>query len=226
MPMELVPPVTPPEPEAIRDELETLQDTVTMHTCRLTAMEEEGRELGNHLGQIEQLASALKIRCSEGDGDAVTQLDALEAEQRTIERRREGLALRIVSLQSELQPLVRRSSELAIEREARRQDAVVREIEVAKDRLIKDILNRWTEACEASFALMELLDSAMAGRQTLDQEHKARILALNTDIHQRTQRAALAHINEQHKFEFRYSEVFKQLEIVPARRKELARAAG
>lgn len=221
-PIELV----KPEPEPVRDPLAELQSEITLQQAKLAEMEAEARELGNHLGEIELLASTLKVRCSEHDAAAANQLDALEREQRSITRRREGLTLRIGSLQAELAPMVRQASELAVERNLARQDALVKEITVEKDRLIEEILQNWTDACESAFDLMTLLDGGMSGQQRLDDEHKRQVYSLNTDVGARLQAAALVHVNEQAAFQFARSEVFNRMKVIPAKRRESRRAAG
>ena len=225
MPIALVTPEVQVAPEVL-DPLVALQTAITMHHARLAAMEDEAAQLGAQLGEISALSSKLKIRISERDAGAAEQLDALEREQREIERRREGLTLRIVALQSELAPLVRRASELAAERDAQRQDAVVGEIVIEKDRLIAEILVNWERSCEAAYDLMVLLDSGMSGAQQLDAEHKRQVYALNTSVGERLQSAALVHVNEQHAFQFARSEVLNHLKIISAKRRENRRAAG
>lgn len=214
-------------PEVAQGPLEQLQKTITMHQSRLASMEAEAAQLGAQLGESGALSSKLKVRISEGDTGAAAQLDALEIEQREISRRREGLCLRIAILQSELAPQLRNAAELAAERDAKRQDALVIEITTEKDRLIDEILSHWTKACEDSFDLMMLLDSGMSGNaQQLDAEHKRQVFALNTSVGARLQAAALVHANEQSQFVFARSEVFRHLRITPAKRKEIARATG
>ena len=216
--------IAEPEPAAA-DELEQLQDTVTKRTCRLILMEQESAELGQQLGEMIGQASQLKIKISEGNAGAVVDLDALDAEKIALERHQEGLRLRIVSLQAELQPLVRRSSELAAQRDAERQDQLVKTMAVEKDRLIEEILAHWTQACESSFDLMELLNTA-TNRQTLDPEHQAQVFGFHTDVGARLLAASLTHVNQQSEYRFAYNQVFRHLEIVPAaKRKDLA-AAG
>lgn len=211
----------------LEDPLEQLQTTITMHQSRLSSMETEAAQLGAQLGEIAGLSSKLKIRISEHDASAAEQLDKLEREEQEVSRRHEGLRLRIVTLQTELAPLVRQACELATERDLARQDALVKEITVEKDRLIDEILQSWTRACESGFDLMTLLDSGMSGNaQQLDTEHKRQVFALNTDVGARLQAAALVHANEQSQFVFARSEVFRHLRITPAKRKEIARAAG
>jgi hypothetical protein len=220
-PLEIVKAVEP-----VRDELETLQLTVTMHQSRLDAMEQEAAQLGAQLGEISGLSSKLKVRISERDAGAAVQLDALERERTEIERRHEGLRLRIISLRAELAPVVRQASVLAGERDAERQDALVKKCEVEKDKLIEEILSSWMRSCEAAFDLMVMLDGGMNGQMQLDDEHRRQLFAMNTDVGQRLQMAALVTVNEQSQFQFARGEVFRQLRIIPARRKESLRAAG
>jgi len=213
-------------PEVAQDPLEQLQTTITMHQSRLASMEAEAAQLGASLGEISALSSKLKVRISEGDPNATGSLDSLEREAQEITRRHEGLRLRVSSLESDLAPLVRQASELAAERDLARQDQVVKEITVEKDRLIDEILSHWTKACEDAFALMTLLDGGMSGQQRLDAEHKRQVFALNTSVGARLQSATLVHANEQSQFQFARSEVFARMKIVPAKRKAVVRAAG
>jgi hypothetical protein len=221
-PLELV----TPKVEEQRDELVELQDTITLHQGRLDAMEQEAAQLGAQLGEISALSSKLKVRISEHDAAAASQLDALERERTEIERRHEGLRLRIISLKTELAPVVRRAAEVAGERDAERQDALVKKCEVEKDALIDEILSNWTRCCEAAFDLMVMLDGGMGGQLQLDAEHKRQLFAMNTDVGSRLQSAALAHVNEQTQFQFARGEVFHRMRVIPAKRREKVRAAG
>jgi hypothetical protein len=221
-PIELV----TPKVEEQRDELAELQDVITMQSAKVSAMQDEAAQLANHLVEIGQLASALKVRVSEGDGAAVTELDALESEQRAIERRREGLVMRIATSSAELAPLVRQANAMAAERDFLRQENVVKQIAIEKDRLIAEILASWERSCEAAYDLMNLLDGGMSGAQRLDEEHRRTVFSMNTSVGQKLQDAALVHVNEQHQFMFARSEVFARMKIIPAKRKESLRAAG
>jgi hypothetical protein len=223
MPLTLMEPIKA-EPE--RGELEQLQLEITMQQAKISAMQEEAAGLANHIVEIAQLASALKIRVSEGDGAAVVQLDALEIEQRSIERRREGLSLRLVTSNAEMQPLVRQANAMAAERDFLRQEDLVKQIAIEKDRLIAEILASWERSCEAAYDLMNLLDGGMSGAQRLDEEHRRTVFSMNTSVGERLQAAALVHVNLQHQFVFARSEVFARMKIIPAKRKESLRAAG
>jgi hypothetical protein len=220
-PIEIVKPVEPD-----RDELEELQTAITLHQGRLNMMEEEAAHLDSQMSRIGVLANALKIRISEHDAGAADQLDCLEREQQEIARRREGLRLRIVSLQSELVPMTREASALASQRDLARQDALVKECEVEKDALIEEILSNWTRCCEAAFDLMVMLDGGMGGQLQLDAEHKRQLFAMNSDVGERLQGAALVHVNEQTQFQFARGEVFHRMRVIPAKRREKVRAAG
>jgi hypothetical protein len=219
-PIELV------KPTSVLDSLPELQDSIAMRQSRLAAMQAEAAEMGAQLGEVSTLSSMLKVRLSEGDVEAGAQLDALEREQQGISRRQDGLRLRIISLQSELAPLVRQASELACQLDQSRQDHLVNEAAKRTDELIEEILSNWTRSCEAAFELMTLLDGRMAGEVRLDDEHRREIFALNTVVGERLQKAALVHVNQQAAFQFARSEVFRRLRIIPAKRKETTRAAG
>jgi hypothetical protein len=220
-PLEIVKAVEPD-----RDELEELQTAITLHQGRLNAMATEAERLESQLSRIAALSSQLKVRCSEHDAGAPAQLDALEQEKIAIERQQEGLRLRISSLQSELVPMTREASALASQRDQERQDALVKRCEVEKDALIEEILSNWTRCCEAAFNLMVMLDGGMGGQLQLDAEHKRQLFAMNTDVGERLQAAALIHANFQHQFVFARSEVFARMKIIPAKRREKVRAAG
>jgi chromosome segregation ATPase len=221
MPIEIVKAVEPD-----RDELEELQTAITLHQGRLNAMATEAERLESQLGRIAALSSQLKVRCSEHDAGAPAQLDALEQEKIAIERQQEGLRLRISSLQSELAPMTREASTLASQRDLARQDALVKKCEVEKDALIEEILSNWTRCCEAAFDLMVMLDGGMNGQLQLDDEHRRQLFAMNTIVGERLQAAALVTVNEPSQFQFARREVFRQLRIIPARRKQRLRAAG
>lgn len=215
--------VTPEEVAHQDDPLKELQNIIVMRQSCLTALEAESAQLGTALGESLALASTLKVRISENDGSAVEQLDELERQQRSITRRREGLTLRILSLRAEIEPLVRQASALASERDADRQDASVQAIRRDVDRLLQTTLDRWQQACAAAFDLMTVLD---AKGESLDEEHRRMLLTMKSDIGGKLQAAALAPTNFGHEYVVNYSEVFRQLVIVPCKRREATQRAG
>jgi hypothetical protein len=222
-PIELVTPVTP---EPARDELADLQMSITMHQGRLSAMESEGDKLSSQLSRIAALSSQLKVRCSEHDAGAAEQLDLLEREQRTIERQKEGLALRIAALQAELAPMTRGAVTLARQRDEQRQDQVVSEIALERDRLTSEILESWERACASAYDLASLLDPGRAGEIRLDKEHATALLRMASEMGGALQVASLQHVNDPSAFEIRHSQWFRALQIQPLRRKAKRALAG
>lgn len=211
---------------AAKDPLSELQDAITMQQTHLTSMEAEAAQLGAQLGETSTLSAMLKVRLSEGDASAAAQLDALEREEKDVARKHEGLRLRIVALQLELAPLVRRASELANERDQERQDRAVSDVIVRKEELLAIILESWQHSCESAYELMATLDGGLHNQPPLDEEHRRQVLALNNEIGARLQAAALVHVNEGNQFLFARSEVFSRMRVIPAKRKSSMRAAG
>jgi hypothetical protein len=202
-----------------RDELEDLQTEIEMHRAQLAGLEDGAREAGNKLGEIAHLASALKVRISEHDSNAVAGLDALEREELMIRRTHDGLVLRIQAMQQEIAPKVARASELAIARDAVRQDEVLKDLATRTDAMVAEIIGHWHEACRVGFDLMEMLDGSMSGsRVPLDEEHRRQVLVLNTSVGKKMLAATLSHVNE--RFVFARPEAFHNLKIVPARRRD------
>lgn len=215
-----------PSPQPERDPLEEMQTAISMAQAKVTAMQDEAGRLGASLGEIAGLSSTLKVRCSEHDAGAAAQLDALERERVEIERRREGLVLRIATANEEMQPLLREATRMAIERDQQRQDLLVKEMRARKDALIEEVLKHWTAACDAAFELTTLLDSGRLGQVQLDAAHKQILLGMLSDMGERLLAASLAHVNLSHEYQFAPSQAFRTLTIVPARRKILRAAAG
>jgi chromosome segregation ATPase len=188
--------VPPSRQEQSSDEaLADLQSEITRDQSQLSGLEEEARDAGNQLGEIAQLSSALKIRISERDSAASSALDALEKERTAIERRHEGLNLRIRSLQTLIAPKVRRVAELAEARDQARQDQSVEDLRVQCEALTAELLNHWRAACSTGFDLMNLLDDAMTAHANLDEAHRHLVLALNGDFGAKMLQASLEHVN-------------------------------
>jgi len=99
---------------------------------QLTAMEAEASEVASQLAESHVLASQLEdtnfrarkvCECAAGYSGASADRTA---------RRHDGLSLRCAAMRVEMAPIVRRASVLALERDAARQDRVVRNIGIEK----------------------------------------------------------------------------------------------
>ena len=225
----MAPPVAEPTP-IVLDALSELQLTISMHQAKKSAMAAELDNLESQLSRIATLSAELKIRISQKDEGAVAQLDAVERERITIERHAEGLRLRLVQMDADIEPMIAEANRLALLRDGERQDEVVRLAYGRKDQLIRDLLSHWEQANAAAFELMDLVAGVTeiegrrelnleGQRQVLDEEHRRRLAAIVTEVGERLMSARALHVNESHQYEFRYSQVFRHLEIVPARRK-------
>ncbi|HXC43721.1 MAG TPA: hypothetical protein VNY51_09400 [Candidatus Dormibacteraeota bacterium] len=201
-----------------RDELDDLQADIEAHHAALAGLQNEASAADAKLGEIAGLASALKVRFSEGDANATAALDSLEREELAIRRTRDGLTLRIQTMQCETAPLVARAAELAQTRDAVRQDEVLKDLTARTDAMTAEIIQHWHDACRVGFDLMSALDAAMNGHIPLDAEHKRQALVLNLDVGKKMLTASLAHVNE--RFAFARPESFHNLRIVPARRRD------
>jgi DNA repair exonuclease SbcCD ATPase subunit len=207
-----------------RDELASLQREIEAQQAELSDLEQEAREIGSQLAEGAQLASQLKIKISEGNVDANTALDSLEREQRAIERRHEGLRLRISTLQAVIQPKIRRASELAQVADGARQDEILSEITAKAETMTDELLQNWRNACALGYDLMAMLDTAMGGHVPLDEEHKRQVLVVNVNIGKRLLAASIAQANE--RWIFARSESFHSLKVIPGKAKEAVARAG
>jgi hypothetical protein len=209
--------VTPAAVPIEADELTELQSEIEQHRAALAGLEEEARAADSKLGGVAHLASALKVRLSEGDADATAALDTLEREELGIRRTHDGLTVRIQAMQRDIAPLVTRASELAQARDAIRQDEVLKHLTVRTERLTAEIISHWRAACATSYDLIEMLDGAMNGHVPLDEAHRREARVLNVSVGRAMLQATLSHVNE--RFSFARPEVFHNLKIVPARRR-------
>jgi len=231
-------PQTVAEPiPVVVDALSELQLTISMHQAKKAAMAAELDNLESSLSRIATLSTGLKVRISEGDNSAAQQLDQLEGEAITIQRSAEGLRLRLSRLDADIAPLIEEANRLAAQRDRERQDATVRSAYVRKDQMIRDLLSYWEKANSAAFDLMELVAGVTeidqrrevhleGQRQVLDEEHRRQLAGLVTEIGERLMRARALHVNQAAYYDFHYSQVFRHLEVVPARRREEPRRAG
>jgi chromosome segregation ATPase len=202
-----------------RTELEELQSEIAQHHVALAGLEDESRAADSNLGEIAHLASALKVRVSEGDANATAALDTLEREELGIRRAHDGLSVRIQAMQREIAPKVARASELAQAQDAVRQDETLKDLTVRTEKMVRQIIANWHEACRVGYDLMEMLDGSMSGRHVaLDEEHKRQIQVLNMTVGKAMLQASLSHVNE--RFSFARPEAFHNLKIVPARRRD------
>jgi chromosome segregation ATPase len=199
------------------DELTELQSEIEQHRAALAGLEEEARAADSKLGGVAHLATALKVRLSEGDTDATAALDTLEREELGIRRTHDGLMVRIQAMQREIAPLVTRASELAQARDAIRQDEVLKHLTARTETMTAEIISHWRAACATSYDLIEMLDGAMNGHVPLDEEHRRQARVLNVSVGRAMLQATLSHVNE--RFNFARPEVFHNLKIVPARRR-------
>lgn len=202
---------------APRDELDELQSEIEQHRAALAGLENETSAAGNRLGEIARHANALKIRISEHDPEATAALDALECEELSIRRTRDGLNLRIEALQREIAPKVVRAAELAQARDAIRQDEILKDLTARTEAMVGEIISHWRAACTTGYDLIEMLDRAMSGHVPLDEEHRRQARVLNVSVGSAMLQATLSHVNE--RFSFARPEVFHNLKIVPARRR-------
>jgi hypothetical protein len=216
-------PVAEPVGETVpRGELETLQAEIDADHQQLAQLEDEARQLGASLGEIAGAAAQLKVEASQGSPNACSALDALDDKQRSIERRHEGLRLRIGTLTSGLAPKLRRATELAQIRDAERQDQAIADLKARTDAMTAELLHHWRASCGIGFDLMKLLDGAI-GAPTLDAEHRRQALTLNTAIGKQLLAASVANANEH--WRFARADSFHSLRIIPGKpRTEIERA--
>lgn len=204
------------------DELDLLNDEIAMRQAQVTQLEEQVREAANQLAEIGHLSAQLKVQLSEGASNATTSLDALEREELSIRRVRDGLTLRIQSLQQEIAPKVAMASEMAAARDVIRQDAAVAELTSKADAMTAELLASWRTACATGFELMTMLDSAIAGRVSLDAEHKRQVSMLITSVRKKLFHASLEQVNE--RWRFVRPDAFHQLKVLPGKpRSEVTR---
>jgi hypothetical protein len=200
-----------PTPIAKTSELDELQTALAMRQAQVASLEKEVRDADAQLVEIGHLASNLKIRISEHDSNATAALDALEKEELTIRRVRDGLLLRIGTLRHELQPLEARAVELAHARDLERQDAFVRTLTEETGTALDELEGLWRNACSLSFDLMGLIsmltpNPSMTGAgaqvvaapvtQNLDEAHRAQVTALRNVVNRRLLAMRLLRTNE------------------------------
>jgi hypothetical protein len=203
--------------------LELLQAEIDADHAQLAQLEADAHAAGAELAEIAGRAANLKIELSAGSPSATAALDALESRQRTAERRHEGLRLRISTLHAGLAPKLRHATELAMLRDAQRQDQVLADLTTQANAMVAELLHHWRASCSTGFDLMQMLDRAMGGHVSLDAEHRRQILTLNTAIGAKLLEASCAQANEQ--WAFARADSFHQLRVIPGRpRNEIARA--
>src|SRR5271156_1697653 len=116
-----------------RDELEILQEEITLQQRELLHLEEENQILGQQLAEAMARSSEHKIEASDGHSDAHLFLDSLQREETVIARQREGLRLRIERIQTRLTPKLRRATELSVQADAIRQNEIVADLTAKAD---------------------------------------------------------------------------------------------
>jgi hypothetical protein len=204
-------------------ELELLQAEIDADHAQLAQLEADAHAAGAELAEIAGRAANLKIELSAGSPSATAALDALESRQRTAERRHEGLRLRISTLHAGLAPKLRHATEVAMLRDAQRQDQIVSDLTATSEARLAELLHHWRAACGIGFDLMQELDRAMGGNLALDPEHRRQILVLNTGIGAKLLAASCEQANAQ--WAFARVDSFHQLRVIPGKpRNEIARA--
>jgi hypothetical protein len=199
-----------------RDALTELQSDIEERQATLIGLEDEAREADSKLGGIAGLAATLKVQISEGSETAAANLDALEKQELSIRRVREGLNLRIQAMQQEIAPLVARAAELAAAADAIRQDKTLKDLTQRVELMTGEIISHWEKACAVGYDLMRMLDAHIGGVIPLDAEHQRQARILSMSIAKAMLHASLAHANE--RFQFADAAPFHNLKIVPARR--------
>ena len=215
-----------------RSELDELQLAISMHRSRLNALEAEETAVRNQLAEVNRLASELVVSFSEGSPSSGSALDGLENKKRAIERRLEGLTLRIASLRSELAPQERRCSDLAKVRDIESREKALRETRARCHDLVDSVLSDWRSACEKSFELFATLHSGMHAslgsgpeQQTETEAYRQAFRLLNAEIMEKILRASLEPINQN--WTRLRTDLVHHLEVMPgAPKKEVMRAAG
>ncbi len=206
---------------AERGELAELQLSVDMRSAQLCKLQEEEAAAVNEIAEIERLGSTLKVALSEGSPSAGPSLDGLASKRLAIERRREGLGLRIGALQGELAPLVARAGKLARDREARRQDEFVLATEQRAAKQFEDLKALWLATCSAAFDLQSTVcGPAPAG---LDSEHVAGFGQIRNRVEIQLQQLRLSLVNEQWIMREPGRFDLKIVPAVPARPREIAK---
>ena len=202
-------------------ELEELQTAIAMHRGRLSALEAEEASLTAELAEVERLGSTLKIALSEGSPSATPALDGLASKKIAIERRREGLGLRIATLRAELTPLNARAGQLARERDRQRQDDLVADAEKRAEEQFDRLAALWLQTCAAAYEWQVTLCGPAPGG--LDSEHAAVFGQIRNRADVQLQQLRLSLVNDQWHMREPGRFDLKIVPAIPVRPREVAK---
>lgn len=206
-------------PVDVHAELASIQTELNCVQADRSRLEEESRILAERLSVNAAQSEEAKLQmasCAGGSGDTTATLDALDRERVELQRRREGIQLRLDRLAQRQAPLQARARQVAQIADQQRQDDAVEKFQATAEQLSKQVIDGWLRACRDSYELVVTVEDAVhAGN--LDDVHRSQILGINERLNVLFQREGLRVVNES--WVRRESHLFRRMQIVAARPK-------
>ena len=182
-------------PVDVHAELSAVQAEINTLQADRSRLEEESRILAERLAVIAAQSEEAKVQlasCATGSSSTVS-LDALDRERVELQRRREGIQIRVERLSHRQAPLQAKARELAQVVDQHRQDAVVAEFRKRAEQLSREIIAGWEMACIQSFELSTLIEDVAHSNLTPD--HRSQVLAIGETLNNFFLKASLEPVN-------------------------------